>query len=262
MSAAWLVSNLCHKVAMEMFQSAFAAAAAVEFWRKDFGVWNITTDMAIIAGLFLGSQSFGACWLLALLAAMWDYRRLAQSLAKNRRMFVAMFAFEVGRRHVANRQLSAFELFASVAVLSAYMQLLRTPAKLKDTLREWRVATGPVYVFGATWAFYTFTPRQNEASSARAVRMLGAVSVLTAGIFLRPDNNALDDFLCMPWARWPSARRSFGHGVLMVLSLSSLYFLANFIRQDALAGATLFLLGTETLRRSTRPLQKIVEVLL
>lgn len=113
---------------------------------------------------------------------------------------------------------------AQVALAAASLQLLRRPDALKSKLREWRVASGPLYMMSVSSYFC----HSLSSGGVNDVFLAGAGlwSVALAGIALRPDNQILDRAVlallpdrAVLWPAQYSTRVKY-HRILMVLSLT------------------------------------------
>lgn len=193
---------------MEAMQGVMMGLAAASFWRKDFGDQNSVPDLLLVCPSLVAAIVGGpvAPLVLATLVLVTALRERATSaVSKNFRMFLAMSLFWT---------LKTTTLAPCVALPSATLQLMRRPAWLKEALREWRVASGPLFVVASSLFF---------VGSERMVvlRIVGILAVVVASVFLRPDNNKLDSGLKQWISAWPlsaSARAKY-HGVLLVMSL-------------------------------------------
>merc|ERR1719230_182081 len=250
---------------MEAFQGAMMGLAATSFWRKDFGAHGVAMDavlaavpltMAIAPDGATGS-GFILVSVLALTAAAFDIAcfhsilpRASSGATKLWRMFLLTSILWACVRYSA---LTECWHFGAVSVGSGALQLLRRPEWLKAALRDWRVATGPVYTLATGLAFYHHLHRTESGDAC--VAFVGIWAVATAAILLRPDNSKLDMALVMVLpvrARiWPTSprRRTMCHGLLMLLSMVLMAVLLVRERAWGLLCICGALLAMETLRR-------------
>jgi hypothetical protein len=202
--------------------------ASAMFWKKDFVIQDIVTVSMLLQV---------ACWirmpvmvtmLLAVVLhssfpkTVFDQSccRMGTAFSKNWRMFVLVSGFWTCYRYQLH-YLTESSHFVSIAAAS--VQLLRRPEALKQNLREWRVATGPLYTIAGSVAFYHRSEIENIAGMM--VSVLGMFVLCVAAMALRPDNQELDRTMiailrveALPWPR-SFAMRGKCHGILMVLSL-------------------------------------------
>jgi len=246
---------------MEVFQGAMMGLSATGFWRKDFGANGVAMD-AILAAVPLTmaiapDSATGSGFIIVLVLALATAScfhpilpRATSGATKNWRMFLVTSILWACSRYTV---LTQFWHFGAITLGAGALQLLRRPERLKAALRDWRVATGPVYTIAAGMAFYHHS--HESASGDVSVELVGIWSVATAAIMLRPDNSKLDMALVMMLpvrARiWPTSprKRAMCHGLLMLLSMVSLAILL--VREGSwrllcICGA---LLAMEALRR-------------
>lgn len=251
----------------------FMGLAAVQFWRKDFGMHSIIEETVAISVLFAMALNPSVNAAFALSCTMLvnpvvtsttrcDASKLETfvqlyipkqmlCILKNWRMFVAVSIFWTC---ALLKFLTEFWQSACVALVAGSLQLLRRPAWLKLKLREWRVATGPLYALAANTAF---NHRLCNASGiVSTILGIGGILVVSiAAMALRPDNNEFDmaliSLLPIQLGHWPRSQpaRAKYHGMLMFSSLMIMAVLSimdNAICQFCFCAA---LLAMETERR-------------
>eukprot|EP00927_Polykrikos_kofoidii_P074602 TRINITY_DN70616_c0_g1_i1.p1 TRINITY_DN70616_c0_g1~~TRINITY_DN70616_c0_g1_i1.p1 ORF type:complete len:248 (-),score=31.34 TRINITY_DN70616_c0_g1_i1:157-789(-) len=149
--------------------------------------------------------------------------RLISGVRTNFLMVIALSSFNFAR----SSSVLSFEQFLGIAAVSAVFQLLRKPQRLKNGLREIRVATGPLYWASSHFAFYHGSYGSSWVSMGIAAAGITLVTVAAFGI--RPDNNELDGTLAA-WTLLPISvgrrHRAVYHGLFMLLSASLLAYLA------------------------------------
>eukprot|EP00927_Polykrikos_kofoidii_P026975 TRINITY_DN23902_c0_g1_i3.p1 TRINITY_DN23902_c0_g1~~TRINITY_DN23902_c0_g1_i3.p1 ORF type:complete len:243 (+),score=22.93 TRINITY_DN23902_c0_g1_i3:59-787(+) len=204
-------------------RSLCVGAAAACFWRKDFRF----EDMPQVATLvFSGEASERLSPLaLALLIVMVALQggRLISGVRTNFLMVVVLSFFNFARTW----SILSFDHFSGIAAVSAAFQLVRKPQRLKNRLREFRVATGPLYWASSHFAFYHGSYGSSWVRTGIAAA--GIVLVTLAAFWTRPDNNKFDGTLaqwtCLPISVSPPHRAVY-HGLFMLLSASALGYLA------------------------------------
>jgi len=149
------------------------------------------------------------------------YLRLKAAVCKNWRMFILI---SVICTCYQIRLFTTARQSAYAALGAAFLQLLRQPSSLKDWLKEWRIASGPVYTLTACVTFsYQF--HKNSDIIALIGASIGMLSASLAAVALRPDNQELDravieslQLQALPWPRsWKARVRC--HGLLMMCSM-------------------------------------------
>lgn len=206
---------------MEVISGTSMGLFSVCFWRKDFASQDIKVAACFLAGGFLCTSQTAAPVVLALTAIVAWQAAPFNALPRNWRMFLLTSVFWTAKQlHFFGRPCQ----FAHVALAAASLQLLRRPDSLKMLLRDWRVASGPLYTMTAS-SYFSCILSSNGVTGV-LLAGVGICSVAFAGIALRPDNAALDKALlgvfpdgAVPWPHQYSSR-SKCHGMLMVISVA------------------------------------------
>jgi hypothetical protein len=193
---------------MDATKGCMMGLMAASFWRKDFGDNNGVPDLMLVCLSLVAAIVGGPAALLVLASVVLVTalrERASSAVSKNFRLFLVMSLFWTFRTTT---------LAPWMALPAATLQLLRRPAWLKEALREWRVASGPLFVMASCSVFV-------GSEGMAVLRIIGFLSVVVASVFLRPDNTRFDSGLQQWIPSWPlsvSARAKY-HGLLLVVGL-------------------------------------------
>lgn len=208
---------------MEVISGTSMGLFSVCFWKKDFAVQDIKVAVCFLAGGFLCISQTAAPVVLALIAIVAWQAATFDALLRNWRMFLLTSTFWTAKHFgICMRPCH----FAYVALAAASLQLFRRPDSLKVRLRNWRVASGPLYTLAASSNFFCMLG--GHGATGALLAGVGLWSVTFAGIALRPDNAEFDKALmgvfpggAIPWPHDYTSRVKC-HGILMVTSVVSL----------------------------------------
>eukprot|EP00930_Biecheleria_cincta_P009120 TRINITY_DN110775_c0_g1_i1.p1 TRINITY_DN110775_c0_g1~~TRINITY_DN110775_c0_g1_i1.p1 ORF type:complete len:344 (-),score=43.14 TRINITY_DN110775_c0_g1_i1:53-1030(-) len=241
---------------MEVISGVSMGLASVGFWKKDFAL----RDMKIVVPLLMTTRLCQSNVVLAtivfaiVVAFVWDgttFGIVGAASCKNWRMFALVSVLWMVCQL---KVLSTSWHFACAAMAAGSLQLLRRPESLKFKLREWRVASGPVYTIAATLSL-RYKLHETGSIIVAMLALVGACSVCLAGIAFRPDNVVLDtavlDIFPVNLVPWPTQYqlRVKCHGLLMVFSMTIMAILLATDHAWLLLSCCMMLLLMETIRR-------------